>query len=482
MPNTYPLRRGASALPLWLLASSALLPAASTLAADAGSPDPTVQALTQRVQELERKLEQLTAGTTPGAQVAAPAQTQALVLTQASAPQAVNVSAGENGFGIHTADGSYGVQIGSTTQFDLRSFLGDAPTGTGSDTFLFRKARLSFDFSLGNYVDLRLMPDFASNTTTLVDAYIDLKPTSWLTLRAGKQKGPIGLERLQKDSETVFIERTLPNELVPNRDIGLAALGKVANNTISYEIGIFNGTADGRDASATDVDNHKEVEGRLFFEPFHNTPGYLQGLGFGVSGSHGDKDSNTVGENGALPQYLSAGQNIFFQYRSTVYAAGTHDRASVNGYYYVGPFGLLAEYVESTQDLRVGTATATTARGAMRNDAWQVTASYALTGESESYHGIVRPKSGLNEGGYGAFEFALRAASLSIDNAAFPLFADPTVSARRATTYAGGVNWYATANTKIYLDYDLTNFLGGATAGHNREVEKALFGRIQVAF
>ena len=446
MPNTFPQRRGASTLPLWLLASSAVLPAASTLAADAGSSDPTVQALTQRVQELERKLEQLTAGTAPGAQVAVPAQAQAQTPgpgpTQSSALQSVNVTAGENGFGIHTADGSYGVQIGSTTQFDLRSFLGDAPTSTGSDTFLLRKARLSFDFSLGNYVDLRLMPDFASNTTTLVDAYIDLKPSSWLTLRAGKQKGPIGLERLQKDSETVFIERTLPNELVPNRDIGLAALGKVASNTISYEIGIFNGTADGRDASATDVDNHKEVEGRLFFEPFLNTQGYLQGLGFGVSGSHGDKDSNTVGENGALPQYLSAGQNIFFQYRSTVYASGTHDRASVNGYYYVGPFGLLAEYVESTQDLRVGTATATTARGAMRNDAWQVTASYALTGESESYHGIVRPKSGLNEGGYGAFELALRAASLSIDNAAFPRFADPTVSARRCSSRRWWGWWY----------------------------------------
>ena len=71
---------------------------------------------------------------------------------------------------------------------------------------------------------------------------------------------------------------------------------------------------------------------------------------------------------------------------------------------------------------------------------------------------------------------------LEIDDAAFPLFADSAVSARKATAWTLGVNWYLTSNLKLVVNGMDTQFEEGAVAGTDREDEKAVFSRLQVAF
>ncbi len=264
---------------------------------------------------------------------------------------------------------------------------------------------------------------------------------------------------------------------MPNRDIGLTAQGALRGEKITYQLGVYNGAADGRDTQTTDVDDQKEVAARLFFEPFRDDPGVLQGLGFGVAGSHGRKYGNSVGTGGVLPQLRSPGQNTFFQYLPAVYADGNHDRWTAQGYYYRYGLGVQAEYVESSQALTVAAA-----HRELTNTAWQVTASYVLTGENNSYRGVTRPNRAFGEGGTGAWEIALRASGLDVDAAAFPLFASATASARRATQWSAGVNWYLNANGRLALNYSSTDYTGGAPAGRDRESEKALFGRFQIAF
>lgn len=450
--------RRAVALSLLLGAASAA-PVTTLLAAE---PEATNAALDARLKVLERKLE---------------------IANEEAATRAastVAVTANESGFRLRSADQRFDLRIRGTVQLDYRSFLDDTPaSGSLNDTFLLRRVRPTFEFALGKAVALRLTPEFAGASATIVDAYLDLKVKPWLTFRAGKQKGPIGLERLQSGSQTVFIERALPTELAPNRDIGLTAQGDFAQGVVTYQLGVYNGTADGRDANFTDVDDHKEYAARIFLEPFRNSPGLLQGLGVGVAASHGFKDSNTVGTNGALPQLRSSGQNTFFQYLATVSANGTHDRWTAQSYYYRGGLGLIGEYIESEQEVRVGT---TATRAKLTNDAWQVTASYVLTGEDNSFRGVTRPNNSFGDGGWGAFEIALRASGLNVDDAAFPLFANAATSAHEATIYAAGLNWYVNANGKISLNYSVTDFKGGAAAGGDREKEKALFGRFQIAF
>ena len=106
-----------------------------------------------------------------------------------------------------------------------------------------------------------------------------------------------------------------------------------------------------------------------------------------------------------------------------------------------------------------------------------------LTGEDASYRGVVKPSAPFSPGGgWGAFELVGRYGELEIDDGAFPLFADPAVSARRAKAWTLGVNWYLTSNLKLVVNYLDTQFEGGAATGADREDEKAVFSRLQVAF
>jgi len=274
---------------------------------------------------------------------------------------------------------------------------------------------------------------------------------------------------------------------VPNRDIGVTLYGELLNSTLNYTFGIFNGTADGRDINGTDADNRHEFEGRIFAEPFKNAFSFFRGLGLGVGGSYGSQLTTPSTPNNALPRYRSPGQNQFFNYvvgatptlANTVIANGTHTRISPQLYFYRNSFGILGEYVGSKQEVALAGV-----GQKFINRAWQVATTYVLTGEDASYKGVVKPRNPYTIGdkGWGALELAARYEELAIDQAAFDTgFADITKSARKAQSFGGGFNWYATANAKVVVDYDFTRYNGGATGGDRRN-EKALFTRLQLTY
>ncbi|RJP19561.1 MAG: hypothetical protein C4529_11160 [Deltaproteobacteria bacterium] len=118
----------------------------------------------------------------------------------------------------------------------------------------------------------------------------------------------------------------------------------------------------------------------------------------------------------------------------------------------------------------------------LTNTSWQAAGYYVLTGEDESYKGIApRRPFDPGQGGWGAWEVAARYSVLRVDDDAFPTFASPTSSARKAAAWAGGLNWYINRNAKFALTYEETKFTGGATAG-DREKERVLLSRIQLAY
>ena len=108
---------------------------------------------------------------------------------------------------------------------------------------------------------------------------------------------------------------------------------------------------------------------------------------------------------------------------------------------------------------------------------------FVLTGEKASYSGVV-PKSpiGAKWNGGGAVELVARYGELSLDDATFPVFADPAVSARGAQEAALGVNWYLNRHAKVMVDASVTRFDGGAPSGGDREDERVLLTRVQLAF
>jgi len=347
-----------------------------------------------------------------------------------------------------------------------------------NDTFLWRRAQLTLEGSWGPLLAFRLTPELAGDSVTLLDAWADLRFSPAATLRIGKTKAPVGLERLQASNATEAIELGFPGELAPGRDIGVQLQGEVAKSTVSYVVGVYNGTVDGRDAATTNPDNNFEFAGRVFVEPWKNDASALSGLGFGIAGSQGDKEGTG---NNFLPRYRTPGQVQFFNYRTAVVADGEQTRWSPQAYWYRNAFGVLGEYISSKQDVLLPT---TGAREALDHRAWQLLAGFVLTGEDAGYRGVARPNHPFTVGGagWGAWELVARYGELEIDEDAFPVFADPNAVAQRAKSWALGVNWYLTGNFKLVANYTQTDFDGGAAAGADREDEKAFFTRAQFSF
>jgi phosphate-selective porin OprO/OprP len=120
------------------------------------------------------------------------------------------------------------------------------------------------------------------------------------------------------------------------------------------------------------------------------------------------------------------------------------------------------------------------------NTAWEISGSFLLTDDTASFRSV-NPKRpfDLKTGGWGAWELIARVGQLEVDKGLFTggaaSFADPTKSARRATAWGVGLNWYLNKWARAYLDYEQTAFDRGAATG-DRPDEKTLFTRLQLLF
>ncbi|OGG03990.1 MAG: hypothetical protein A3F83_01675 [Candidatus Glassbacteria bacterium RIFCSPLOWO2_12_FULL_58_11] len=386
----------------------------------------------------------------------------------AAARQAV-LEAGEKGFVIRSADGSYQLKLRGYMQADGRLYYNDDEQPATNDILL-RRVRTIFEGTLNKYTRFRIMPDFGQGKTVLQDSYIEFAYWPAAQLRAGKFKPPLGLERLKSGANLLFIERGQPTSLVPNRDLGIQLGGALAKGSLEYAVGLFNGASDG---GSTDGDSNddKDLVGRVFAHPFRKAGADLsQGLGVGIAGSVGH-------QKGGLPSFSTPGQRTFFSYRTDAIADGRRWRLSPQFYYYQGPLGLLGEYVRSVQETRKGTETANLA-----NTAWQLAASWVVTGGEASFTDV-KPKRPFNprNGVWGAVELAARYHELQVDKAAFPVFADPAKAAGKAAALGVGVNWYLDRQLKVSAGYEQTAFDRGGATG-DRESEKVLLIRFQVAY
>jgi phosphate-selective porin OprO/OprP len=463
----------------------ALLPTSAFAAETTTIDAATLQSLLQRLERLEARLGDGTPAPSADADTIA-ALTQRLAILErkleladeaaaAKAPTTPVVSVNEKGASVKSADGAFEVKLKGNVQVDQRTFFG----GEGllpNETFLLRRVEPIIEGSLGPLVGFRLKADFAGDNPTIAEAYADLRFDPAYTLRVGKFKSPVGLERLQSSSSLPMIERSFPTELAPNQDIGAQLQGELAGGTFSYALGVFNGAPDGRDSPTTDANDNVEFAGRVFFEPWKNDANALSGLGFGLGASVGDKEGPG---NNLLPRYRTPGQNIFFAYRAATAADGRHVRWSPQAYYYRNRLGLLGEWIRSEQELVSGAT-----RDDISNEAWQLTASWVLTGEDASYRGVARPAHpfAIDGEGWGAFELVGRYGELDIDDDAFPVFADPSLAPTLARSWAIGLNWYLNPNLKVVFNHVRTDFDGGAAAGADRPDEEIFFSRVQVAF
>ncbi|MDE2448035.1 MAG: porin [Gammaproteobacteria bacterium] len=492
-----PARTSSGAPPVSAAVAAALLslvPTARARNAALNSAQPPTQTSANEVESLERRLES-------DERRLRELERRRSERQRNAQKQSAVAQWGPKGFTIASADGSNVLRLGALVQADGRYFA-DSATPSNANTWLLRRVRPILQGTLDDIYDFKLTPDFGGGKAIVQDAFVAARFKPWLVLTVGKFKPPVGLERLQSAADNRFIERALPTDLVPNRDIGVQLGGDLAGGRINYSFGVFNGVADGTSSDNNPTpdfssDGKGDVAARLFLRPFllSGNPA-LTGLGFGLAGTYvhaTGSPSNTL-----LAAYKTSGKQTFFSYRGNTaetqpqpaldngtYASGERLRVAPQLHYYLGPIGLLGEYTRVRQGVTrvngVGTRS-----GLLTNSAWQAQLSCLVTGEQESF-GSVTPKVPFRIGGpgWGALELVARVQQLTVDPEAFAggsnSFANPASSVQRARAAGVGVNWYLNRDFKWALDYELTRFKGGAL-GSDRPDEKALFTRFQIVF
>jgi phosphate-selective porin OprO and OprP len=456
----------------------AVVTAVITLPLSGVSADQTIGELKKQIEDLDQKIRII--------------ERKAEVETEqrtGGAKESPRLTAGASGFSFSSADTNFLLKVRGYVQADARFYIDDRIPA--NDTFLMRRVRPIFEGTVFQHYDYRIMLDFASgissssaNNGFLQDAYLNVHYWPQFQIQVGKMKPPVGLERLQSGANLLFIERGYPTQLAPNRDVGVQLHGQIFDGAVNYAAGVFNGVQDGASGdSDSGSDDHKDAAARLFVHPFKNTQiELLQGLGIGIAGTYGN-------QAGPLRSFVTPGQQNFFSYttgtgtNANVTADGTHWRLVPQAYYYWGPFGVFGEYVISSEKLRRDAGGGAPQFITARNRAWQVAASYILTGEKNSFAPLNPARPFRFGEGWGAWELAARYGELRVDDELFPQFATSS-SARKARSWAGGINWYLNRNVKLSLNYEQTHFDGGSSRPGTvtAQNEKVILSRVQFGF
>ena len=418
--------------------------------------------------------------------------------------QRAETTAGDKGFILASPDAANSLRVRGLIQADSRWFFDKS---IENDAIVLRRARIGLEGKFGKTTDYQVTGEFAGSTATILDANVTLNYSPEVQLKFGRFKTPVGLEQLQSDPALLFAERSVVSQLLPNRDLGIQVGGDLLDARVSYAVGVFNGTTDGgNNSSQTDTNDGKSLAARVTFQPWvKDKESLLSGLTFGLGGSYGLEDAN-----GALATgFKTDGQQTFYSYR-TAGATGTTTAVTSNGKvwrltpqvsYYRGSFGFIGEYVTSSSDIKaVNTTTSSNTVNStqtvnLKNHAWQIQASYVLTGEEAGYKGVT-PANDFDRaaGTWGAFEVVGRLSSIKFDDQAFAgasanfQIVDPAKSARSADTFGIGLNWYLSKVARLSFDYEYTRFqqAAGASAPAATSViskpERALLTRFSLNF
>ena len=190
----------------------------------------------------------------------------ALTTTVASMAQELTASPPLEGvfrdaFVLRTRDGANELRLGAGAHFDARAFFGDS---VAPDSFDVRRARLDLQAKLHGFLTMRVQAAM-EGSPHVRNAWLDLRTSPALHLRLGQMKVPFSTEWLTLDNQMNAVERATSTPITPYLDRGVMLWGDLAGARVTYQLGLFNGAGIDVDAAKSDVDDHQDAAGRLFW-------------------------------------------------------------------------------------------------------------------------------------------------------------------------------------------------------------------------
>lgn len=371
-------------------------------------------------------------------------------------------------FVVQSDNGDNRIQIGALLQTDGRFALDDGQDNV-VDTFNLRRFRAITQGRVARHFEFFLNTELAG-TINIRDGYIDTVFSPAFRVRVGKARVPFSYDRNILILNILFVERGLTTAIAPDRDTGVIVMGDLAGRRLSVFGSLTNGVVDGGN-SDSDTRDGKDVAGRIVARPWFGNPTHpLSGLGLAVA-------ANTGAQGQGLPSFLTAGRQTFFSYAAGVTGDGRRTRWSPQAFFYRGRFGGYGEFVRSQGGVRKGVDV-----GDVDHDAWQVAASWVITGEPALPDRNIRPRVNFDPptGHVGALQLAARLQRLKVGDAAFTRGLATANASQKADVLTLGANWYPNPYIKWALNFERTVFDGSTSAARSPENTLAL--RAQLAF
>lgn len=395
-------------------------------------------------------------------------------------PNPPMVDMSEHGLIFRSKDNRHALRFGGLLQLDRREFIDDGSSTVSK--FLIRRARPyvagyfydDWDFRFAQEFSVT-SPNGANYQSTIADAFINYHAIEELQLQAGKFKAPVSLEMNVAGANTMFNERSVTENLTPNRVVGFMTHGLLFDEKLSWAAMV--GANARNDNLQTGLDVHSGTMGyfRLFARPFKdesNVPEALQGLHLGVGGSIGYQTQSNVGTSTLFQSYSTDGGNSFFVFPDGLNNQGQRWRISPQLYYNYGPFGLMGEFIAEKQGVNTSAVGAGGGFTNYESTAWNISANYVLTGEKATLDGIIpREPFDFKNGTWGAWEMALRYDGIALgDNMFRPvsqggLGASATENATGINGVSWALNWYINRIIRLGLTVEYNAFTGGGAPG-----------------
>ena len=357
-------------------------------------------------------------------------------------------------------DGSFRANFGGRVELDWLWASADdnieSRIGSIEDGIFFRRARLHGAGTLYNIIDYYAEFEFAPvDNIVFQDVWMQLRDVPLLGhIRAGHLKVPFGLENETSAKHLTFMERSAVHDAFQQEyDPGIMVWNTVLDDDLRFAAAFLR--FDPRESGQSFGDGEYSFSSRLSGAVCHNADDTLL-FHLGASYRRNEAEFNpATGFSGfqfrARPEIRNTPRFV-----DTQFVAADHtDFIGLEAAIVWGRFSLQGEYVQAfVQDAVIAPVTRDTSA-----EGYYVAASYFLTGEHRPYSrsnggfGRIEPNKNISPGdGFGmlfAGAWEAKARYSSVDLSDF--------RGGRLETITIGLNWYLIPNSKVLVDYILTD-------------------------
>ncbi|MFT6106456.1 MAG: phosphate-selective porin OprO/OprP [Rickettsiales bacterium] len=308
-------------------------------------------------------------------------------------------------------------------QVDANWYNEDRATDNKSDGIDIVRARLGIGGKISNNLNYKFENDFSDNASEIKDAYLAYTGIENAEIVFGQTKPTLSLEILESSNHMLFIQRSLAEDSVLGRLVGLK--GSKYDKNWRIAAGIF-GESVGNEER--DDDSRYSFTARATVAPINSEDALLH-IGTATSYTSRNRRDGVSADDNLDKEHLIAAELI-----------ARYKAFTLQGEY-------IANHTDYDQDSGSGDS--------VDFSSYYVQASFALTGEHRKYSdkhaklGKLKVKNSAGKSGIGAVELAARFSHLDRN--------DESIIDGESDNYSAGVNWYPNDALRFMLNYVRSN-------------------------